>query len=91
MNAQTRNNIAEHGLSVWLRAELDLLMKRVSRRNNRPLLMNADPEETMKGLITERYPVYAGAELVIDSRDEPHDVIVGEIIDALADLAAVTG
>ena len=90
MNAQTRNNIAEHGLSVWLRAELDLLMKRVSRRNNRPLLMNADPEETMKGLIAERYPVYAGAELVIDSRDEPHDVIVGEIIDALADMA-VTG
>lgn len=87
MSAHTRNNVAERGLCVWLRAELELLMKRVSRRNNRPLLMNSDPEETMKALIAERHPVYAGADLVIDSRDEPHDVIVGEIIDTLADLA----
>ncbi len=87
MSAQTRNNVAEHGFCIWLRAELDLLMKRVSRRNNRPLLMNTDPEETMKRLISERHPVYTGADLVIDSRDEPHDVIVGEIIDTLAELA----
>jgi shikimate kinase len=86
MCAQTRENVAKRGLSIWLRAELELLMKRVSRRNNRPLLMNADPEETMKRLISERHPVYARADLVIDSRDEPHDVIVGEIIDTLAEL-----
>ncbi len=87
MNEQTRHNVAEHGVCIWLRAELELLMKRVSRRNNRPLLMNTDPEATMKRLMAERYPVYEDADLVIDSRDEPHDVIVAEIIAALADLA----
>lgn len=87
MNELTRENIAKHGVCVWLRAELPLLMKRVSRRSNRPLLINADPEQTMKNLMAERHPVYAGADIVVDSRDEPHDVIVADIIDALNGLA----
>lgn len=87
MNAQTRENIAERGICVWLRAELPLLMKRVSRRHNRPLLLEGDPEETMKRLIEERHPVYANADIVIDSRDEPHDVIVADIIAAMSALA----
>ena len=90
MNERTRSNIAEHGLSIWLRAELDLLMKRVSRRDTRPLLMNNDPEETMKRLISERHPVYQSADLIIDSRDEPHDFIVAEIVEALDELARDT-
>ena len=88
MNAQTRENVADKGVCVWLRADLPLLMKRVSRRNNRPLLMNDSPEETMKRLMQERHPVYERADLIIDSRDEPHDVIVEEIVEALGALAA---
>lgn len=87
MNARTRQNIAERGVCVWLRADLPLLMKRVSRRANRPLLSQGDPEGTMKNLIEERHPVYANADIVIDSRDEPHDVIVADIIAAMSALA----
>jgi shikimate kinase len=84
MNADTRANIKARGLSVWLRAELRVLLKRVQRRDNRPLLACGDPETVMKKLMTERYPVYEGADLTVESRDVPHDVIVGAVIDALA-------
>lgn len=87
MNAQTRENVASRGICIWLRADLPLLMKRVSRRNNRPLLMNDSPDETMRRLMEERHPVYEQADLIIDSRDEPHDVIVEEIVEALGALA----
>ncbi len=84
MNADTRANIRRHGLSVWLKAELRVLMKRVGRRDNRPLLAGSDPEAVMKKLMAERYPVYAGADVTVESRDVPHDVIVAAVIDALA-------
>src|SRR6202795_1513722 len=84
MNADTRANIKACGLSVWLRAELRVLLKRVQRRDNRPLLACGDPETVMKKLMTERYPVYEGADLTVESRDVPHDVIVDAVIDALA-------
>jgi shikimate kinase len=84
MNADTRANIKARGLSVWLRAELRVLLKRVQRRDNRPLLACGDPETVMKRLMTERYPVYEEADLTVESRDVPHDVIVGAVIDALA-------
>jgi len=84
MNAETRANIKARGLSVWLKAELKVLLKRVGRRDNRPLLAAGDPEKVMKRLIEERYPIYAGADLTVESRDVPHDVIVGTVIDALA-------
>ena len=84
MNTETRANIKARGLSVWLKAELKVLLKRVGRRDNRPLLAAGDPEKVMKRLIEERYPIYEGADLTVESRDVPHDVIVGTVIDALA-------
>jgi shikimate kinase len=82
MVAETRENIRRSGISVWLKAELPLLMRRVLKKNNRPLLMN-DPEASMKRLMAARYPVYATADITVESREVPHDVIVGEVIDAL--------
>jgi shikimate kinase len=84
MNAETRRLIAEKGVSVWLKAEADVLMRRIKRRSDRPLLRTADPEATLKRLIDERYPVYALADLTIESRDVSHEVIVDEVIEALA-------
>jgi shikimate kinase len=84
VNADTRANIKAHGISVWLKAELRVLMKRVGRRDNRPLLAGSDPETVMKKLMAERYRIYAEADLTVESRDVPHDVIVAAVIDALA-------
>ena len=83
MNAETRQNIRNAGISIWLRADLPLLMRRVMRRDNRPLLKNADPEGRMRDLMAERYPIYAEADVIADSREVPHDIIVEEIIDLL--------
>ena len=85
MNPDTRANIKAHGLSVWLKADIKVLMKRVGRRDNRPLLAAGDPEKMMKRLMEERYPIYAEADVTVESRDVPHDVIVGAVIDALGD------
>lgn len=85
MSDETRKNIKENGVSVWLKAELDILMERVGRRDHRPLLKTDNPRAVMTKLIDERYPVYGQADITIDSRDVPHEVIVEEIISALAD------
>ena len=69
MNEETRRNIAEQGISIWLRAGLALLIKRVGRRSHRPLLQTDNPEEVMQRLMAERHPVYETADLVIESRD----------------------
>jgi len=84
MNAETRERIAASGVSLWLRADLDVLMRRVRKRQNRPLLQSADPEGTMRALIEARYPVYALSDLTIESRDTPHDKVVSDAIAALA-------
>jgi shikimate kinase len=84
MNADTRSAIRSHGISIWLRADFDLLMRRVRRRSNRPLLQNDDPEGVMRKLIAERYPVYAEADITVDSRDVAHTSIVNTIIKTLA-------
>jgi shikimate kinase len=84
MNEATREAIARNGISLWLRADFNLLMKRVRRRSNRPLLKTADPDAVMRKLIDERYPVYAHADIVVDSRDVPHDQIVQSCLEALA-------
>lgn len=81
---ETRQVIKQTGVSVWLKAELPVLMRRVARRDNRPLLRTADPEAVMRELMAARYPVYAEADITIDSRDEPHEVIVSDILEALA-------
>ncbi len=90
INPDTRAKIRERGVSIWLRAELHVLMRRVSKRDTRPLLKSGDPEATMRDLMDKRYPIYAEADITVESRDVPHDVIVNEIIAALkAKLATV--
>jgi shikimate kinase len=84
MNADTRALIRERGVSVWLKAEPDLLMRRIKRRNDRPLLQTDDPAARLQQLIEERYPVYAEADLTVLSRDVAHELIVEEIVSALA-------
>ena len=70
--------------SVWLRAELDILMERVGKRDHRPLLKTKDPQAVMQNLIDQRYPIYALSDIVVESRDVAHEVIVHEILDAIA-------
>ena len=84
MNADTRTAIASKGISVWLNAEFDVLMRRIRRRHDRPLLKTGDPAETVRKLIQERYPIYALADLTIESRDVPHEKIIDEIVSLLA-------
>jgi shikimate kinase len=84
MSEETRENIARSGVSVWLRAELPVLMRRVLKRDTRPLLKSDDPEAVMRGLIETRYPVYALADVTVESRDVAHEAIVDEIIQMLA-------
>lgn len=84
MNAQTRETIAENGVSVWLKADIDLLMDRVSKKQNRPLLKNDNPRAVLQKLMDERYPVYATAGTIVVTRDERKDVIAAEVVQALA-------
>ncbi len=84
MSEATRANIKTHGISVWLRAELDVLMERVGRRDHRPLLKTEDPQAVMQNLIDQRYPIYAQSDIVVESRDVAHEVIVHEILNAIA-------
>jgi len=84
MNADTRASISAHGVSIWLKADLEVLMRRIKRRQDRPLLHADDPGEILRALIDERYPVYAQAHITIQSRDVPHEKIVDEIVTALA-------
>jgi shikimate kinase len=91
MNADTRCLIGQKAVSIWLRAEFDVLMRRIKRRNDRPLLRTADPEATLRALIDQRYPVYALADLTIESRDVLHDVIVDELVAALLEYLKVSG
>ena len=71
MSPLTRGAIRENALSLWLRADLDTLFERVSRRSDRPLLRTSNPRGTLEGLMLERYPVYADADLIIDSQGSP--------------------
>lgn len=84
MNDETRARIQEHGISVWLRAALPVLMKRVAKRQDRPLLQTDDPEAVMRGLMEKRYPVYALADVTVESRDVQHGQMVNDVIRALA-------
>ncbi|RVD73077.1 MAG: shikimate kinase [Mesorhizobium sp.] len=83
MNAQTREAIATHGVSVWLKAELDLLMERVSKKQNRPLLKSPDPRAVLERLMGERYPVYATSDITVPTRDDRKEVIAFEVVAAL--------
>jgi shikimate kinase len=83
MTATTRERIRERAISIWLKAELPLLLRRVLKRNNRPLLAN-DPEGALRALMEARHPVYATADITVESRDLPHDVMIDELIENLA-------
>ncbi len=85
MNADTRVAIKAKGVSIWLSAELDVLMRRINKRkNDRPMLQTADPAATLRELLVAREPAYAQADLTVQSREVPHDAIVSEIMTALA-------
>ena len=85
MNPETRARIRERGISLWLKAELDVLMKRVKRRGDRPLLKADDPQAVLKRLMDERYPVYAEADLTVVSREASHEEVVDDVLAALAE------
>ena len=84
INDETRGRIQKEGVSVWLKAPLPLLMKRVMKRQDRPLLKTEDPEAVMRGLIDKRYPVYGLADVTVESRDVQHGQMVNDVIRALA-------
>jgi shikimate kinase len=83
INPETRAKIRERGISVWLKADLPVLMRRVAKRDTRPLLKTADPAAVMQDLMDKRYPIYAEADITLESRDVPHDVIVNEALAAI--------
>ena len=80
MNATTRQNIAKHGVSVWLKPTFDILLARVRKKANRPLLKTADPEQTLRRLLDERTPTYALADVTIESLDGSHEAVVDAIL-----------
>ncbi|HEV3185906.1 MAG TPA: shikimate kinase [Xanthobacteraceae bacterium] len=83
MNPDTRAAIRAKAVSIWLNAEYDVLLRRVRRRTDRPMLKTADPAETLRRLLAERSPTYAQADVTLNSRDAPHETIVNEAIAAL--------
>jgi len=89
MNADTRALIRSKAVSVWLKADFDVLMKRIKRRTDRPMLKTADPAATLRQLMDVRYPVYAEADVTIESREVLHEIIVEEILDRLRVLMKV--
>lgn len=80
----TRERIKELAVSVWLRADLDLLVKRTAHRDHRPLLKTGDPRQILAGLIETRHPLYAEADIIVDTTDEPPEVTVTKVVRDLA-------
>ncbi len=85
INSETREAIRRFGISVWLRADLDLLLARTARRSNRPLLKTGDPRDILAGLMQDRYPIYAEADVVVDSADVARETMVDRVVMALDD------
>ena len=90
MNPTTRENIAARGVSIWLKPDVEVLLARVRKKSNRPLLKTPDPEGTLRRLLDERSPTYALANVTIESRDGPHDSVVGQVLAGLADMLCKT-
>lgn len=80
---ETRARIKEGALSVWIRADLDLLVKRTSGRDHRPLLKQGDPRDILSRLMGARYPLYAQADITVDTTDEPPEITVAKVLDEL--------
>ena len=83
MDPQTRQLIKDKAVSIWLRAELEQLLKRVGRRNDRPLLKNVDQRAKLTELMDVRYPVYAEADVTVDSADGPPEMTMDRVLTAL--------
>ncbi len=83
MDTETRTLMRKHAITVWLRADLDVLYERVRKRTHRPLLRQGDPKDILARLIDQRYPVYAQADLVVESTAQPPDVTTDQVLDAL--------
>ncbi len=89
MDAETRQLIRQHAVSVWLRADLDTLASRTKGRGHRPLLNNGDPRETLAKLIEVRYPVYAEADITVDTGVDNPNVTCARVVEALAGVVAI--
>ena len=85
MNKTTRDNIARRGVSIWLKPDVEVLLARVRKKSNRPLLKTPDPEQTLRRLLAERSPVYALADITIESKDGPHEAVVDMALQRLAE------
>ncbi len=86
INDNTRNLIKENGISIWLKADLDVLWERVSKRDNRPLLKTENPQKTLETLMNQRYPIYAEADLTVYSGNVRKEVMVGNVLSAVVGL-----
>ena len=84
INDNTRRHIARGGISLWLKADLEVLWERVNKRDHRPLLKTENPKATLAALMEKRYPIYAEADLTIESRDVRKEIIVTEVLAAIA-------
>ena len=88
VNDRTRSVIKRRGLSLWLKADLDVLWERVKKRGHRPLLKTPDPRGTLSSLLDSRYPIYEEADLVVQSRDVSKETVVSEVLDAVIEASA---
>ena len=86
MNRTTRENIAARGVSIWLKPDVEVLLARVRKKSNRPLLQTDNPEQTLRRILEERSPIYALADITIESREGPHESVVDATLRRLADL-----
>lgn len=85
MNAETRALIKSRAVSVWLKADLEVLARRVGRKDNRPLIAGKDPMEVLQAQAEARYPVYAEADLIVETGDAAHHITVNQVIQALSE------
>ena len=83
MHTETRRLIKDKAISIWLKADVEVLARRVSRKDNRPLLAGRDPLETLAAQARDRYPVYAEADIAVETGDTPHQIAVEAILTAL--------
>lgn len=88
INDRTRAQIERGGVSLWLKADLDVLWDRVSKRDHRPLLKTENPKQTLENLMRQRYPIYGQANLCVNSRDVRKEIIADEVLAAIADMSS---
>jgi len=91
IDPETRALMREKAISIWLKAPLDVLMRRVEKRDTRPLLQGPDPRAVMQALMDKRYPIYAEADVTVDSTDSPHNAAVATVLAALRDYLGKAG